>query len=219
MADSVLAEAPTMGAEGFEQAGFGSDNAPWFAHPTVQKAIQFFPVIVMLIMQIYFHTRGPIKGKKKTLKEAADAADPTVFFDITIGGKPAGRIESELHCTLDHTLRPSASCPHAPCATLTSRAHPSPRRAVSLFAKVCPRTCENFRLLCTGEKGKGRAGKPLHFKGSSFHRVIPGFMLHGGDLTKSDGTGGESIYGETFQDEWEHGVVDHTVTLILTLTL
>ena len=106
MADSVLAEAPTMGAEGFEQAGFGSDNAPWFAHPTVQKAIQFFPVIVMLIMQIYFHTRGPIKGKKKTLKEAADAADPTVFFDITIGGKPAGRIESELHCTLDHTLRP-----------------------------------------------------------------------------------------------------------------
>ena len=90
---------------------------------------------------------------------------------------------------------------------------------MSLFAKVCPRTCENFRLLCTGEKGKGRAGKPLHFKGSSFHRVIPGFMLHGGDLTKSDGTGGESIYGETFQDEWEHGVVDHTVTLILTLTL
>ena len=90
---------------------------------------------------------------------------------------------------------------------------------MSLFAKVCPRTCENFRLLCTGEKGKGRAGKPLHFKGSSFHRVIPGFMLHGGDLTKSDGTGGESIYGETFADEWEHGVVDHTVTLILTLTL
>ena len=73
--------------------------------------------------------------------------------------------------------------------------------AVSLFAKVCPRTVENFRLLCTGEKGKGRAGKPLHFKGSSFHRVIPGFMLHGGDLTKSDGTGGESIYGETFPDE------------------
>jgi hypothetical protein len=97
-ADSVLAETPTMDlTEGFEQAGFGSDNAPWFAHPTVQKAVQFFPVIVMLIMQIYFHTRGPIKGKKKTLKEAADAADPTVFFDITIGGKPAGRIESEPH--------------------------------------------------------------------------------------------------------------------------
>jgi len=168
-------------AEGFEQAGFGSDNAPWFAHPTVQKAVQFFPVIVMLIMQIYFHTRGPVKGKKKTLEEAADAADPTVFFDITIGGKPAGRIE------------------------------------MSLFAKVCPRTVENFRLLCTGEKGKGRAGKPLHFKGSSFHRVIPGFMLHGGDLTKSDGTGGESIYGETFPDEWEHGVVDHTAPMLLAM--
>jgi cyclophilin family peptidyl-prolyl cis-trans isomerase len=89
--------------------------------------------------------------------------------------------------------------------------------AVSLFAKVCPRTVENFRLLCTGEKGKGRAGKPLHFKGSSFHRVIPGFMLHGGDLTKSDGTGGESIYGETFPDEWELGVVDHTAPMLLAM--
>ena len=89
--------------------------------------------------------------------------------------------------------------------------------AVSLFAKVCPRTVENFRLLCTGEKGKGKAGKPLHFKGSSFHRVIPGFMLHGGDLTKSDGTGGESIYGETFPDEWEHGVVDHTAPMLLAM--
>ena len=128
MADSVLAEAPTMGAEGFEQAGFGSDNAPWFAHPTVQKAIQFFPVIVMLIMQIYFHTRGPIKGKKKTLEEAADAADPTVFFDITIGGKAAGRIESELSRMLftPFGLQQRA---HAPWASLTSCTPPSQCRS------------------------------------------------------------------------------------------
>ena len=66
--------------------------------------------------------------------------NPVVFFDITIGGSPKGRIEMELR------------------------------------ADVVPKTAENFRCLCTGEKLIGRSGKPLHFKGSSFHRVIPGFM-------------------------------------------
>ena len=66
---------------------------------------------------------------------------PKVFFDVSIGGREAGRIE--------FVLRPD----------------------------IVPRTAENFRALCTGEKGVGKAGKPLHYKDCIFHRVIPQFML------------------------------------------
>ena len=90
---------------------------------------------------------------------------PNVFFDITIGGKAAGRIVMEL------------------------------------YADIVPKTAENFRALCTGEKGTGKSGKPLHFKGCKFHRIIPNFMIQGGDFTRGNGTGGESIYGEKFPDE------------------
>ena len=90
---------------------------------------------------------------------------PRVFFDVTIGGRPAGRIVFEL------------------------------------YSDIVPKTAENFRCLCTGEKGVGRSGKPLCYKGCSFHRVIPEFMLQGGDFTRGNGTGGESIYGAKFADE------------------
>lgn len=75
------------------------------------------------------------------------------------------------------------------------------RIVIHLDAKT-PKTSENFRSLCAGDKGNGvKSGKRLHFKGSTFHRVIPGFMAQGGDFTNHNGTGGESIYGETFRDE------------------
>mmetsp|Transcript_63119 Transcript_63119/g.112174 ORF Transcript_63119/g.112174 Transcript_63119/m.112174 type:complete len:308 (+) Transcript_63119:67-990(+) len=70
-----------------------------------------------------------------------------------------------------------------------------------LFAHVVPKTAENFRALCTGEMGKGKSGKRLNFMGSVFHRIIPGFMCQGGDFTRGNGTGGESIYGDKFKDE------------------
>jgi len=90
----------------------------------------------------------------------ANASNPKVFFELTIGGKDAGKIVMELR------------------------------------KDVVPKTAENFRALCTGEKGGN-----LSFKGSSFHRVIPGFMCQGGDFTNHNGTGGVSIYGAKFADE------------------
>ncbi|XP_035842815.1 peptidyl-prolyl cis-trans isomerase-like [Helianthus annuus] len=75
------------------------------------------------------------------------------------------------------------------------------RIVMEFFSDTTPRTAKNFRALCTGEKGVGSSGKPLHFKGSMFHRVIPNFMCQGGDFSRGNGTDGDAIYGNKFADE------------------
>jgi len=76
------------------------------------------------------------------------------------------------------------------------------RIVFGLFGKHAPRTVENFRALCTGEMGESQtSGKRLTYEGSCFHRIVKGFVCQGGDFTSQNGRGGESIYGEEFEDE------------------
>lgn len=104
---------------------------------------------------------------------------------LTIAVKP-GQIESEFYATVFFDVSIAKK--------------PAQRIVIDLYNDT-PKTAENFRALCTGEKGMGRLGKPLHYKGSKFHRIIPNFMAQGGDFTAGTGIGGESIYGVKFEDE------------------
>ena len=91
------------------------------------------------------------------------------------------------------------------------------RIEIELFTSLVPKTSANFLHLCTGDRGMGKCGKRLHYKNSFFHRVIPGFMAQGGDFERGNGTGGESVYGGNFNDEFELGYVPHSEPFLLSM--
>jgi peptidylprolyl isomerase len=103
-----------------------------------------------------------------------------VYFDVSINGTPAGRIEFEL------------------------------------FNDITPRTAENFRALCTGERGENyRTKHRLWYKDNKFHKIIPGQLIQAGDITTGDGSGGDSIFYGSFKDENFH--VKHTIPGLLSM--
>ena len=155
---------------------------------------KYMGLILMALFQVYQLFLAPSeadkrKGKPLTVEEASSKTHARVFFEVHVGGKPAGRLEFEL------------------------------------FQTHFPKTTENFRALCTGEKGAvgGEPGaKKLHYAGCPMHRVIPGFVCQGGDITRGNGTGGASIYQKGiepvgFDDEFENGVVGHTQPYLLSM--
>jgi peptidylprolyl isomerase len=75
------------------------------------------------------------------------------------------------------------------------------RIVIELYANKVPRTAENFRMLCTGEKGVGRSGSKLHYRDCRFHKIITGFLAQCGDFIAHDGSQNESVYGPRFEDE------------------
>ncbi|RYG60568.1 peptidylprolyl isomerase [archaeon] len=75
------------------------------------------------------------------------------------------------------------------------------RIIIGLYGDIAPQTVKNFKTLCDGQLKSAKTAQQLSYQGSKFHRVIPGFMIQGGDFTKKDGTGGESIFGSPFADE------------------
>eukprot|EP00053_Salpingoeca_punica_P006745 m.63202 g.63202 ORF g.63202 m.63202 type:complete len:243 (+) comp13834_c0_seq2:61-789(+) len=92
------------------------------------------------------------------------------------------------------------------------------RIVVELFDKECPKTAENFRALCTGEKGVGKAsGKALHYKGCKLHRLVKGFCAQGGDFVRGDGSAGDSIFGGKFNDEKEGLKLKHDRAGVLSM--
>ncbi|KAG2429099.1 hypothetical protein HYH02_014137 [Chlamydomonas schloesseri] len=121
------------------------------------------------------------------------------YVAVTLSKRTMGYMSWEALLESD---RPDTSITSRVALDVSIGGEPAGTVVCGLYGNTVPKTVDNFRALATGEKGKSAlSGVELSFKGSKFHRIIPGFMVQGGDFTHGDGTGGESIYGERFEDE------------------
>eukprot|EP00558_Chaetoceros_sp_UNC1202_P006783 CAMPEP_0197233986 /NCGR_PEP_ID=MMETSP1429-20130617/1869_1 /TAXON_ID=49237 /ORGANISM="Chaetoceros sp., Strain UNC1202" /LENGTH=221 /DNA_ID=CAMNT_0042692309 /DNA_START=93 /DNA_END=758 /DNA_ORIENTATION=- len=98
-------------------------------------------------------------------------------------------------------VKPQAEITHRVFFDIAIDDRPAGRVVIGLYGNVVPKTVENFKTLCEGTRTDPRSGMTLRYAGSSFHRIIPNFMIQGGDFTQHNGTGGTSIYGNKFNDE------------------
>lgn len=152
--------------------------------------------------------------QQQPLSSAANAELVSLINDsnaekLRVALKLCIRTHPDLKKAVHTSLSLSTGAPSQPLVNVRPRVffeitiaqQPAVKITMELFNDVVPRTAENFRQLCTGEKGIGNCGKKLWYKNSPIHRIIPGFMAQGGDITAGNGTGGESIYGRNFRDE------------------
>ncbi|KAI9625249.1 hypothetical protein H4Q26_016440 [Puccinia striiformis f. sp. tritici PST-130] len=153
---------------------------------------------------------------------AADESDykPTWGTENTLdeGAAPTEEEPPQLPVPSELLFKPASADHQRPRVffDITIDSNAVGRIIFELFDDIVPKTAENFRALCTGEKGISESsGKPLCYKGSSFHRVIKSFMCQGGDFTAGNGTGGESIYGDKFEDE--NFTLQHTKPFLLSM--
>mmetsp|Transcript_10903 Transcript_10903/g.15915 ORF Transcript_10903/g.15915 Transcript_10903/m.15915 type:complete len:266 (-) Transcript_10903:180-977(-) len=169
MRKSVLIEQPQL----HQTRLFGTSPPTTPPDPTMRQ-MGMFAVASAVAFGAYYTAYQQLMAPDVDMKKHANdnpiilnaAVTHKTYFDITIDGRPAGRI------------------------------------VLGLYGNIVPKTCENFLQLCQGNAtGNGRA---IKYEGSGFHRIIPGFMVQGGDITHHNGYGGYSIYGHKFEDENFH---------------